>query len=264
MAFGRRFSHFRYIRLTSPLIELDGLCKSYGKDNAVLSDISFSIAEGETVALIGSNGAGKSTLLKCLVGLHANSGGTVRTFDQTFKKSPTRAQRRAIRKQIGFVFQSHGLVRRASALSNVVHGFLGQPGSWRAYSQSFARGDWREQAHQALGAVKLEHKAKSRVDELSGGQAQRVAIARALVRKPRLFIADEPAASLDPAAGHDVMQQFAELAKSHGITLIYTSHDMDHAVKYSDRVIALKDKRVLFDAKSSEIERTSLSEVFNG
>lgn len=229
----------------------------------VLSNVSLSIDEGQTVALIGSNGAGKSTLLKCLVGLHPISGGSVSVLGETFRRSPSAAQRRLIRNQIGFVFQSHGLVKRLSALSNVVHGFLGAPGSWRSFVQNLAPQERRMAALEALDAVKLSDKAMARVDELSGGQAQRVAIARALVRKPRLFIADEPAASLDPAAGHDVMQQFVNLTRSKKITLIYTSHDMDHALRYADRVIALKAGKIHFDTETALLNRADLSEVFD-
>ena len=102
-----------------------------------------------------------------------------------------------------------------------------------------------------------------RADQLSGGQSQRVAIARALIRKPRLFIADEPAASLDPAAGHQVMEQFVQLADDRGITLVFTSHDMDHAIRYAGRVIALKDGEILIDEKSSNLSKNDLTQIFH-
>ena len=248
---------------TNPIIKVEGLTKSYNANTVILDGISLSIQEGETVALIGSNGTGKSTLLKCMVGLHENTAGTIEIMGETFTRNTNRKQRNHIRRQIGFVFQSHGLVRRLSALSNVVHGFLGYPGSWRAFTEIFAPQEWREGAMNALDAVNLRHKARDRADALSGGQAQRVAIARALVRKPRLMIADEPAASLDPASGHAVMQQFSQLAKQNNITLIFTSHDMDHAVAYSDRVIALKGGKIHFDRISQDVSQDELEDVFN-
>ena len=222
----------------SSLIHTENLFKSYGANDAILRGINLDIYEGEKVALIGANGAGKSTLLKSLVGLHSVSGGSVRTLGETFSNLPSSLQKKTICRQIGFVFQRHGLVKRLSALSNVLHGKLGLESGWRALCQTVAPALWREQAFRALEAVKLSDKASMRADQLSGGQSQRVAIARALIRKPRLFIADEPAASLDPAAGHQVMEQFVQLADDHGITLVFTSHDMDHAIQYADRVIA--------------------------
>ena len=116
---------------------------------------------------------------------------------------------------------------------------------------------------EALAQVNLTAKASSRADELSGGQAQRVAIARALIRQPALMIADEPAASLDPTAGRDVMEVFSDLVRKNGITLVFTTHDMDHAVSFADRVIALKGGHVHFDLPASAIQRHELDGVFN-
>lgn len=246
-----------------PLISAQGISKSYADAEPVLSDISLDIRRGESVALIGSNGAGKSTLLKCLVGLHHLSSGTMQSLGETFDVSPSKRQQRSMRSQIGFVFQNHGLVRRLSAHSNVVQGLLGQRGSWRGWHQSVAPALWRTKALDALSEVRLADKARSRVDQLSGGQAQRVAIARALVRQPTLFIADEPTASLDPASGHDVMRQFVSLAKDKGITLVFTSHDMDHAVRYADRIVALKGGRIFFDRASAAVSKTDLGSVFD-
>lgn len=246
------------------LLTLDRLTKAYRGGAPVLRDISLSVGNGETVALIGPNGSGKSTLLRSLVGLHDNDAGTVNLFGQRFGRRATGEQRRIIRRRIGFVFQAHGLVSRLSALSNVVQGLIGRPGGWRAWNQAIAPAEWRREAMAALAAVRLEHKAATRADRLSGGQAQRVAIARALVSGPRLLIADEPAASLDPAAGHDVMRQFAALARERGITLIFTSHDMEHAVTYADRVVALKGGTILFDRPSGAVSSGDLEGVFDG
>ena len=246
------------------LISTDGLVKAYGAQRPVLNDVCVTIREGETVALIGANGAGKSTLLKTLVGLHDLDAGSVTIFGERFTRRPGRSQKAVIRSQIGFVFQNHGLVRRLSALSNVVHGKLGLKGGWRAWHDAIAPQSWRDEATAALEALGLSNKALSRADQLSGGQAQRVAIARALVRKPRLFIADEPAASLDPAAGHDVMRAFADIAEQTGTTLVYTTHDMEHALSYARRVIALKDGRVFLDAQSRDLSKRDLEKVFHG
>lgn len=228
----------------------------------VLKGVNLTIRHGERVALIGSNGSGKSTLLKCLIGLHAVNEGSVQTLGETFGSMPTAAQRAQLRKQTGFVFQKHCLVKRHSVLSNVVHGMLGLPGSWRAFNQATAPSSWRAKAMSALEDVNLAERARNRADALSGGQQQRVAIARAIVRGPRLIIADEPAASLDPVSGSEVMRLFSELAQAHGITLLFTSHDMDHAAAYSDRIVALKNGQILFDKASREVSDQDLRDTF--
>ncbi|MBB3236816.1 phosphonate ABC transporter ATP-binding protein [Phyllobacterium endophyticum] len=239
------------------------LAKNYPNGKAVFSNIGLNIVARERVALIGSNGAGKSTLLKCLIGLLPSSDGEIVTLGERFRSTPSLAQLQRIRRQIGFVFQHHGLVNRQSVLTNVLQGKLGLPGGWRAWHHSIAKQHWREEAMQSLADVRLLDKAGARADALSGGQAQRVAIARALVRRPKLLIADEPAASLDPTAGRDVMSIFSDLALEHGITFIYTTHDMQHALEYSDRIIALKAGKVFFDRSTADVTRADLRDVFD-
>ena len=247
-----------------PILEIRDLAKSYGDCATVLRGVDLTIRSQERVALIGANGSGKSTLLKCLIGLHPISGGTVEALGEQFARLPSRAQRARLRRQAGFVFQKHCLVRRRSVLSNVIHGLLGASASWRGFAQAFAAEDWRRQALVALDQVNLADKAMDRADTLSGGQQQRVAIARALVRQPKLLIADEPAASLDPASGRDVMDLFGRLCRDQGITMLFTSHDMDHAVAFSDRVVALKGGRVHFDKPSRDVTERELRETFDG
>lgn len=252
------------LRTRAPAVAVTALTKSYNGSGQILNGIDVTIAQGERVAIIGSNGSGKSTLLKCIIGLHPITGGTVETLGENFSTAPNVAQRNRLRRQTGFVFQKHCLVRRRSVLSNVVHGMLGAPGSWRAFTHSLAPAAWRERALEALEEVNLLDKAMSRADALSGGQQQRVAIARALTRRPKLLIADEPAASLDPASGRDVMALFTRLCRDHGITLLFTSHDMEHTLEFAERVIAVKGGRVFFDKPSAQVTQQDLDETFNG
>ncbi len=246
----------------SDVIRTRDLAKIYPNGKSVFSCIDLNVVSSQRVALIGANGAGKSTLLKCLIGLLPSNAGEIVTLGETFRATPSHEQRLRLRRQIGFVFQHHGLVARQSVFSNVIHGKLGLSGSWRAFHHALARKAWREEAMAALNDVNLADKAAARADQLSGGQAQRVAIARALIRKPKLLIADEPAASLDPVAGRDIMQIFSNLAEEHGITLVYTTHDMAHALAFSDRVIALKAGQVLFDQPSGLLGDSDLEAVF--
>lgn len=248
----------------APLIVARGLIKAYDRHAIVLDSIDLDIREGERVALIGANGSGKSTLLKSLIGLHPITGGTLTCFGQPVGPGSGRAHRLRMRRQTGFVFQKHCLVRRRSVLSNVIHGLFGEPGSWRAFSHSLAPPEWRMRAMRALADVGLEHKATDRADALSGGQQQRVAIARALVRRPRLLIADEPAASLDPASGQNVMDLFTRLCRTRGITLLYTSHDMAHAMEYADRIISLRKGKLFFDRPVGKVTPADLRDTFDG
>lgn len=243
-------------------LSVRGLTKRYGAGPLVLQGVDLTIQQGERVALIGSNGSGKSTLLRCLIGLHSATSGRVTTLQEDISAGASGRQLRVIRRQTGFVFQKHCLVRRRTVLSNVIHGMLGTAGSWRAFSHATAPSEWRERALASLNSVGLAEKAMARADALSGGQQQRVAIARALVRGPKLLIADEPAASLDPLAGREVMALFSKLAEDQGITLLFTSHDMAHAIEFADRVVALKAGRIVLDQPSQRVTKGDLHDVF--
>lgn len=247
-----------------PVLAAQGLRKTYGRETNALLSVTLTIEAGERVALIGPNGSGKSTLLKCLVGVEEVTGGEIAVLGERFERLPTPAQRMRIRTKTGFVFQQHGLVKRLSVLSNVVHGRLDAVGPWRGTSHITAPPEVRAAAMAALHAVGLADKALARADALSGGQQQRVAIARALVRSPRLMIADEPAASLDPNAGREVMALFADLARKQGATLLFTTHDLEHALSFADRIVALRAGEIVFDRASDETDVAALEELFLG
>ena len=193
------------------------------------------------MALIGANGAGKSTLLKCCLGFVRPTTGAVELFGKELDRTTARGQR-ALRGGIGFVAQKHNLVPRMSVLSNVVHGMLATRPGPRYWLQAFAAAPVRQRRLHALDLVGLADLALRRADSLSGGQSQRVAIARALVAEPRLMLADEPAASLDPAAGEEVMAVFARVGRETGTTLIFTTHNLDHALTHAGRVIGLAQR----------------------
>ena len=244
------------------MIRAEGLAKAYPGRGSILSALGLTVRQGERIALLGSNGTGKSTLLRCLVGLQSIDAGQVEILGERFTRSPDAGQRRRLRRGLGFVFQFHGLVQRHTALSNVIHGVLGQGAGVRAWSHRWATDRVRHEAHEALGRVGLAHLAGARADELSGGQAQRVAIARAIVHRPRLVIADEPAASLDPAAATDVMELFGALNRREGITVVFTTHAIEHALGHADRIIALADGRIVLDAPASALGSGDLEAIY--
>lgn len=242
-------------------IEACGVAKGYA-GTSVFSDVSFRLTRGETVAIVGANGTGKSTLLRCLMGLVPVDQGRIVLLNQdTETARPTTL--RALRARVGFVSQTHNLVPRLSVLSNVVHGVLGRCPGPRHWSHQFAPRTSRVAAMSALEMVGLADLALRRADRLSGGQSQRVAIARALVGKPEILIADEPCASLDPAAGEDVMALFCSLARENGVTMVFTSHHVDHALRYGDRVLGLAQGRLRLDATAASLDVADLRGLYD-
>lgn len=234
------------------VIEASGLVKELG-GRRVVDEVAFTASRGECVALVGANGAGKSTLLRLLVRLVEPDAGriTIHGIDAIGASTNTL---RDLRRRTGFVFQHHDLVGRASTLTNVVHGALGRVSWWRAFAHGVAPAALRAEAMACLSRVGLPHVAAQRADRLSGGQSQRVAIARALMQRPVLLLADEPAASLDPAAGEEVMGVFRALAREEGMTIVFTSHHVAHALGYADRIVGLRAGRVVLDAPTGSVD----------
>jgi phosphonate transport system ATP-binding protein len=241
-------------------ITVSGLAKSFRPGRPVFSGISFDIAPGSIVALIGANGAGKSTLLRCIPRLIEPDAGEIRVLGADVTEA-SRALRQ-IRTKVGFVFQKHNLVGRLSALTNVVHGAQARGLGARAWLHALAPHAVREEAVHCLERVGLAAMAAQRADQLSGGQSQRVAIARALMQHPDIVLADEPAASLDPQAGDEVMQLFASLMREERKTVVFTSHNLAHALSFADRVIALGGGRVMLDSPSSRLRESELRDLY--
>lgn len=242
-------------------LNVRGLTKSFGQAAPVFSGLDFQIAQGACVALVGANGTGKSTLLRCCLGLIQVDAGSVELLGQQTHDLGRRDQRR-LRARTGLVAQKHNLVPRLSVLSNVIHGLLGQHSGPRYWSHVFAPAQARTAAMEALDKVGLVHLAQRRAEGLSGGQSQRVAIARALVGHPQFLVADEPTASLDPVAGEEVMDLFFRLVRSEGVTVVFTSHNVDHAVRYGDRVLGLAHGRIDVDAATNDITAKDLGALY--
>lgn len=245
----------------SPVVaELDHVSKSFGT-TPVFKDVSARLAKAEAVALVGANGTGKSTLLRCLMGLIPVTEGRVALLGQDVTAARGR-ELRGLRARVGLVSQKHNLVPRMSVLSNVVHGLLGQQSGPRHWTQALAPAASREAAMDALAQVGLADFADRRADRLSGGQSQRVAIARALVSAPDIMFADEPCASLDPAAGEEIMELFFRLARDRGVTVVFISHDLDHALRYGDRVLGLAHGGLHLDATAASLTLSELRGLY--
>lgn len=241
-------------------IEARGVHKRYGT-RVVLASASFHVAQGESVALIGANGSGKSTLLRALLRLVEPDGGECSVLGENVGALGS-GPLRHLRRRVGFVFQQHNLVGRASVLSNVVHGALGRAAWLRATSQALAPAALRREALSCLERVGLAHVARQRADQLSGGQSQRVAVARALMQRPRLLLADEPAASLDPVAGDEVMRVFRELVAHDGLTLLFTSHNLAHARAFADRVLGLRGGRMALECAAQALDDAAAGALY--
>jgi phosphonate transport system ATP-binding protein len=242
-------------------LRVTGLTKTFA-GTPIFENVSFGLSRGEAVAIVGANGTGKSTLLRCLMGLIPVDAGTIEVLGTDVVAAGS-SDLRAMRAHMGLVSQKHNLVPRLSVLSNVVQGLLGQRPGLRHWSQRLAPAESRVAAMAALDKVGLPHLATRRADRLSGGQSQRVAIARALVGKPKILIADEPTASLDPAAGKDVMDLFFALARESKVTVIFISHNIEHALSYGDRVLGLADGRMKLDIRADRLTADDLRGLYD-
>jgi len=225
------------------MLKVENLVKVYPNGTQALKDVSFEVADGEFLAVIGLSGSGKSTLLRCINRLIEPTSGKItwNGIDVTDKN----ANLRMIRRQIGMVFQQFNLVKRSSVLTNVLTGRLGYVSSFQSLLGYFSPEDYKR-AMSNLEQVGLSEKAHVRADSLSGGQQQRVGIARAMMQEPKLILADEPVASLDPVLAHSILKYLEILNKEHGITVLCSLHFLDLVHRYATRAIALKDGKLVF------------------
>lgn len=253
-------------------IEVLGVDKSFQGAARVLKDVRLSIATGEMVALIGASGSGKSTLIRAIAGLvnidrpgrreNGKSAGRIRVLNETMQEDGRICGAASkLRARVGVVFQQFNLVPRLSVLTNVCLGFLGQVSGWRGSLARFSIGEQRR-AMQALARVGIAEHALKRGSELSGGQQQRAAIARTLVQGANVLIADEPIASLDPSSARRVMDILAKLNREDGTTVLVSLHQVEYALAYCPRTVALREGRVVYDGPSSALTPAFLSELY--
>jgi phosphonate transport system ATP-binding protein len=241
-------------------IQVRNLRKVFPNGHEALKDLSFSIAPGTLVSIIGRSGAGKSTLLRCLNGILPATSGTI-LINEIDVTAASPQERRELRRRIGFVYQEYNLVERSTAFRNVIAGRLGQMPRLKSVLGIFPPAD-RLIALACLDRVQLLHKATQRADRLSGGEKQRVAIARALAQQPWLILADEPVASLDPELAHEVMRFLRAAATETGLPVLVNIHDVALAEAYSDRIIGITEGLVEFDGSPTALTRDVLRRVY--
>jgi phosphonate transport system ATP-binding protein len=246
-------------------LRIHKLNKHFANGKHALRDINLEIRQGEMVALIGASGSGKSTLLRHVAGLVvADAGeGSLIEIDGQCVQQGGRVHRdiRKVRSQIGFVFQQFNLVDRLPVMANVLVGRLHQMPLWRGLTRWFNAQE-RALAIEALARVGIAECHAQRASTLSGGQQQRAAIARTLVQGAKVVLADEPIASLDPESSRKVMEILTRINREDGSTVVVSLHQVDMALKYCPRVIALHQGQVVFDGAASSLTPTLLRELY--
>jgi phosphonate transport system ATP-binding protein len=243
------------------MLEVKNLTKIYDDGTVALRNVSFEVADDEFLIIIGLSGSGKSTLLRCINRLIEPTEGQI-TWGGIDITAAEPAQLREIRRQIGMVFQQFNLVKRSTVLTNVLSGRLGYVSPWASLLGRFPAKD-RNMAMQALEQVGITDQAHKRADELSGGQQQRVGIARALMQQPRIILADEPVASLDPVLAHSILGDLEKLNKEQNISILCSLHYLDLVQRYATRVIGLRAGEIVYRGSREDIRAMTDEEFRN-
>lgn len=245
------------------VLSVRDVSKSFGSRRA-LDGVSVDVARGEMIALIGPSGSGKSTLLRSISGLQTidPGAGRIDAFGGPVQADGKLSDKvREARKRIGFIFQQFNLVGRLPLFANVALGSLGRIPTWRGTLGLWPK-ETRQAVMQALARVGIAEYAGQRAGTLSGGQQQRAAIARALVQRAKIILADEPVASLDPVSARRVMDTLKALNAEDGLTVVVTLHQVDYALKYCRRVIALKAGKIVYDGPPESLDRSRLIDIY--
>ncbi|MCG7946778.1 MAG: phosphonate ABC transporter ATP-binding protein [Candidatus Thiodiazotropha taylori] len=240
------------------MLKFESVSRVYDDGTRAVDDVSLHVKKGEFCVLLGPSGAGKSTLMNMVNGVVVPSGGKLIIGGEMLTKK-TRA---SIQQRVGMIHQQLHLVPRLSVLHNVLSGLLPGTGFWRSLLKWFPLDD-QLNACQLLHEVGMEEKhLYRRASELSGGQQQRVAIARAFISKPEVVLADEPVASLDPAMSRSVLESLKSAARNHAATVVCTLHQLEYALEFADRIVALRKGKVFFDGHPSELDEATQSELY--
>jgi phosphonate transport system ATP-binding protein len=243
-------------------IRVHTLAKTFGNGRRALDDVSLDVRPGEMVALIGASGSGKSTLLRHIAGLMPGDAGAVELHGRPVQQRGRIARDiRRVRADIGFVFQQFNLVERLPVLVNVLAGMLHRMPLWRSAPRWFTAAE-KARAIDALGRVGIAECCYQRASTLSGGQQQRAAIARAMVQGARVILADEPIASLDPESSRRVMDLLARVNQEDGCTVLVSLHQVNVALKYCPRTVALHQGRVVYDGPSAALTPALLRDLY--
>jgi phosphonate transport system ATP-binding protein len=245
-----------------PVIEVRDLKKVYrGSEKPALRGLNLLVGKGEMIGVIGPSGAGKSTLLRCINRLVAPTAGRIFIEGEEITGAPPGTVRK-LRRRVGMVFQHHNLVARLSVMQNVMHGRLGYMNTLDGVLGRYAEEDKRR----ALGILEqtgLGDFLYHRAGELSGGQRQRVGIVRALMQQPSVLLCDEPIASLDPASAQVVMELIRTVCRRREIACIVNLHQVDAAMKYTDRIIGMFEGEIVYDGPVAELTGPVIEKIYH-
>jgi phosphonate transport system ATP-binding protein len=242
------------------MLEVKNVNKVYPNGTHALRGVSFDVKKGEFLVIIGLSGSGKSTMLRCMNRLHDVTTGEIMFEGHDITKLKGRAMRNA-RANIGMIFQHFNLIPRKTVLTNVLSGTLSRTGIFKSILGMYSDED-KKKAMDYIKIVGLEGKEHHRADNLSGGQQQRVAIARALMQNPKVLLADEPVASLDPATSHSVMQYLKKVNEELGVTIICNLHFLSLVRQYASRVVALKGGKLIYEGDPLSIDENWFKTIY--
>ena len=239
------------------MLEINNLKKTFDNGTEALNGVNLKVKKGEFLSILGPSGSGKTTLLRSINGLESIDNGKISFENEKINKDNLPE----VQKKTGMIFQEFNLDNNLSAINNVLTGLLNSSSKFLSMFYLFTKKQKLE-ALKALETVGLLNKAYERVDELSGGQRQRIGIARAIIKRPKLLLADEPVASLDPKAANLIMSLLKKINKEFEITVICNLHQVELASKYSDRIVGLLEGEIMFDKTASNINKTAISEIY--
>ena len=239
------------------MLEINNLKKTFDNGTEALNGVNLKVKKGEFLSILGPSGSGKTTLLRSINGLESIDNGKISFENEKINKDNLPE----IQKKTGMIFQEFNLVNNLSAINNVLTGLLNSSSKFLSMFYLFTK-EQKLEALKALETVGLLNKAYERVDELSGGQRQRIGIARAIIKRPKLLLADEPVASLDPKAANLIMSLLKKINKEFEITVICNLHQVELASKYSDRIVGLLDGEIMFDKIASNVNKTAINEIY--
>ncbi|MBC8257412.1 MAG: phosphonate ABC transporter ATP-binding protein [SAR324 cluster bacterium] len=242
------------------MLEIKNLVKKYNTGDLAINGVDLKVEKGQVMALIGPSGAGKSTLIRCVNRLENPTSGEIWLNGENIVKMRSRKLRRA-RRNMGMIFQEYALVERLTVMENVLSGRLGYVGFWRSFLRKFPQSDVNA-AFGLLNKVGLDAMVNKRADELSGGQRQRVGIARALIQNPDILLVDEPTASLDPKTSRQIMRLITELCEENQLAAIINIHDVALAQMYAERIVGLRDGKIVYDGSPDDLKPDVLTEIY--
>jgi phosphonate transport system ATP-binding protein len=248
--------------LLEPVVEVRDLKKIYrGSEKPAVRNLNLRLGKGEMIGIIGPSGAGKSTLLRCINRLIIPTTGRIFIEGEEITGASA-SKTRKLRRRVGMVFQHHNLVTRLTVLQNVMHGRLGYMNTLDGVLGRYTEDDKRR-ALDILGQTGLGDFLYHRAGELSGGQRQRVGIVRALMQEPSVLLCDEPIASMDPASAQVVMELIRNVCRRHAIACIVNLHQVDAALKYSDRIIGMFEGEIVYDGPTTELTGPVIEKIYN-